>query len=251
VLADGGIEVTAAALHTVMTDAEYEVAREKLRATYGDSRAEAGARFEQALATLFHRSGWTQEKLAEKEGKDRRYTGRLLCFGRFLNFGPMGPNPELALTERKFRDYWDQTTGDERGRFREVLRLIKSSIPGRKLNVASKIIEHFADGKWHSLDAIAEKIDAPRKDIEHTFALMIGKPRNYKAKCEKKPVGKSFSYRLFKQHRAIAASELLEKLAPIVKGLEEQGRRNMVTVSLTAVAVFAGQLRKLLDEWTE
>ena len=36
-------------------------------------RAEAGARFEQALATLFFRSGWTQEKLAEKEGKSQHW----------------------------------------------------------------------------------------------------------------------------------------------------------------------------------
>jgi hypothetical protein len=33
---------------------------------------------------LFHRSGWTQEGLAKKEGKSQRHIGRMLCFGLLL-----------------------------------------------------------------------------------------------------------------------------------------------------------------------
>jgi hypothetical protein len=88
------------------------------------------ATHEQALAALFHRSGWTQEELAKKEGRERRYIGRQLVFGRFLSFGPMGPNLESTpknLTERKFRSYWEQTdkSPNERSRFMRVLELIK------------------------------------------------------------------------------------------------------------------------------
>jgi hypothetical protein len=72
---------------------------------------------------LFHRSNWTQEQLAKKEGKSQRHIGRLLCFGRFLSFSPMGLNAETApknLTERRFRSYWERAPscgGNERQRF--------------------------------------------------------------------------------------------------------------------------------------
>jgi len=236
-------------LHSVMTEAEYEAARAEVRATYGDSAAEAGARFEQELAKLFYRSGWTQEKLAEKEGKTQSYLGKMLRFGRFLNFSPAGLIPETALTEWRFRKFWDKTEGDERDRFKTVARLLAEDVPGRHKNVAPKIIDHFDDGKWHKVDAIAEKLDMPLADVEQAVSLMISKPKNYKAKCEQRHRGKEV--RIFPADRMVSSTELIEKLAPIVKGLEEQGRKNMVTMSVTVVAVLAGQLRKLLDEWTE
>jgi hypothetical protein len=52
-----------------MKESAYDQERARLRGLYGDSRKEAGARFEQALAKLFHVSGWTLEELARKEGK--------------------------------------------------------------------------------------------------------------------------------------------------------------------------------------
>jgi hypothetical protein len=50
-----------------MPEEVYERERTRLREIYGDSSKEAGARFEQELAKLFYRSGWTQEELAKKE----------------------------------------------------------------------------------------------------------------------------------------------------------------------------------------
>jgi hypothetical protein len=95
-----------------MTDAEYEAERARLRETYGDSKKEAGVRYEQALAVLFHRSGWTQEKLAKKEGKSPSRIVRLIQFGRFLNLCGARTNPDSLpnnLTETKFRTYWERT----------------------------------------------------------------------------------------------------------------------------------------------
>jgi hypothetical protein len=47
-----------------MTMTEYDQERSKLAA----ERKYAGAHFDQQLAKLFYRSGWTQEQLATKEG---------------------------------------------------------------------------------------------------------------------------------------------------------------------------------------
>ena len=70
---DKMLQAPASHIHGVMTDAEYEQAKAEFLATYGASNAEAAALRDQALAKLFARSGWTQEKLAEKEGKSRQW----------------------------------------------------------------------------------------------------------------------------------------------------------------------------------
>ena len=92
-----------------------------LRQAYGDSRTDAGARFEQELARLFWPSGWTQEELAKKEGKSQRWVSYRLLFGRFLGFSTSCSIPQdpafLKLTEGRFRDYWsrtDETESNER-----------------------------------------------------------------------------------------------------------------------------------------
>jgi hypothetical protein len=54
-----------------------------LRATYGDTSKQAGALADQALAALFVRSVWTQERLAAVEGKKKSYCG----------FAPKRPHP--------------------------------------------------------------------------------------------------------------------------------------------------------------
>jgi hypothetical protein len=65
-----------------------------LRATYGDTSKRAGALADQALAALFVRSVWTQERLAAAEGKKKSYIGYRLVFGRFLAFSTAVENPE-------------------------------------------------------------------------------------------------------------------------------------------------------------
>ena len=58
-----------------MTDVEYDAERQRIRATYGDTKGEAGARFEQELSRLFAVAkgrGWNQEDLAKKEGKTQQ-----------------------------------------------------------------------------------------------------------------------------------------------------------------------------------
>jgi hypothetical protein len=118
-----------------MTDAQYEKERTELRETYGDNRRQAGVRWEQELAKLFARTGWTTEELAAKEGKTYNFVMKQLRFGRFLNFGTTVPNVESLLSnlpERRFRRYWQRTCDgsgtrksyNERQRFTEVQRLL-------------------------------------------------------------------------------------------------------------------------------
>lgn len=64
---------------------------------YGTSRAEAGNRCELELARLLIRSGWTQEDLATRLGKNPGWVSRRLLFGRYLTFLPNGKTAENSL----------------------------------------------------------------------------------------------------------------------------------------------------------
>jgi hypothetical protein len=249
-----------------MTDAEYEAERARI----APDKAAAGIRWEQALAGLFHRSGWTQEKLAKKEGKGQQYVSRLLVFGRFL--AVLGNTPiGVNLAEGRFRGFWDRTAhlDHERLRFAEVRKMIEidaAAEADEKADEADEadgprasprgypkaIVEKFADGKWHSLPVIAKHLDASDKEAKAALAHMVKAKRGQgDARTETKRVGTVEHYRLFRNTRLISSAELIEKLAPIVEKLEKEGRKNQVTMSVMTVAVLATQLRKLLTEWAE
>jgi hypothetical protein len=241
-----------------MTEAEYTAAREKLRALYGDNSIEAAAKRDQALAILFARSNWTQEELAEKEGKSQSWIQYRLRFGRFLHFTTVVVKFESVpsnLTEGRFRSFWEQTekeNGKEEQRFRAVLKLLQAEpiMAPRRPPIGNKIKEQFADGKWHNLDVIAKKIEADPDHVRETLDG-ISKNQTYGCKAEKKRVGPGFAYRVFKMDRAISSAELSEKLLPIIKALEAEGKASPAAASPANVAILAHKLRKLLDDWTE
>jgi transcriptional regulator with XRE-family HTH domain len=244
-------------LHGRMNESAYDAERARLRELYGDSRQEAGARFEQALALLFHRSGWTQEELAKKEGKSRTWIVYRLCFGKFLNFVTVVTNSDLTpnnLTERRFRGYWEQTEGGtERIRFQAVIKLMQADVTltaGRRDKIGEGIKQYFADGKWHSLNRIAKKLDADIAHVDETVRR-IRRNQTYKCKAEMKDVGTEPHCRIFKLDRTISSAEIAERLTPILEGLETEGRKNSVTMSVATVARLAGLLRHLLNEWSE
>ena len=85
---------------------------------------------DQALAKsftkLFERTGWTQGKLAEREGRPTAWVTFRLRFERFLRFAETVSLP-ADLTERHFRALWAQTdknTREEELRFRQVVKLL-------------------------------------------------------------------------------------------------------------------------------
>lgn len=241
-----------------MSEAEYDAERAKLRAAYGDTAGEANGRREQELAALFYRSGWTQEELAEKEGMSRQWVLQRVLFGRFLDFATVVANVETTpknLTERKFRSYWERTdkSFNERGRFVEVLKLIKEDVAVRADNrpkIGQIIVDQFADGKWHKEKTIAQAADSTE---EHVFSTLhnMKKLGSYNCSAEWKTVGTHREYRLFKQGKMLNSIELIAKLTPIIEGLEVQGRKHVATFSVLTVATLARELRNLLDEWAE
>ena len=249
-----------------MSAADYERERTALRETYGDSSTEAAAKRDQALAKLFYRSGWTQEDLAKRESKSQKWIDFHMRFGRFLNFSTTVLNPEnqpftppVNLTERRFRLYWERTDkseGNERARFLAVARLMQEEtrlllVQPRRHKIGPMLVEQFGDGEWHSLAAMIEAVEAPEEHVVETLRTMQALRGTYGARCERKKVGTSYSYRIFRQTRTISSAELKTKLTPLIKELKAEGKKNMATMSPATVAHLAGWLQKLLDEWTE
>jgi hypothetical protein len=241
-----------------MTEQQYEKERAKIAPTKRNAMNERAVRWEQQLAMLFCRSGWTIEQLVAKEGKSKSNIGRLMQFGRFLNFSQTWENTENLpgnLNENRFRVYWDRTekgNGNERVHFRAVLELMRSETilcrPRSHLKLGPPIREQFADGKWHAFETIAASIEGPQEIVRASLNQMY-KTGSYGVKAERKLVGTEMHYRIFPQDKTVSVKELKEKLAPIIKELMLQGRANMATVSPPTVLYNAGKLQKLLDEW--
>jgi predicted ArsR family transcriptional regulator len=122
--------------------------------------------------------------------------------------------------------------------------------PQQRFSIGKELKEQFADGKWHRLSNIAHKLDHDEDRARRTLDGML-KNQTYGCKVEKKKVGQHVEYRIFSLDKTISSTELIEKLTPILKGLEAEGAKNMATMSPGTVAYLAGQLRRLLEEWTE
>lgn len=260
-------------IHGHMSKQDYDRERAKLRGLYGDSRKEAGARFEQALARLFNISGWTLAELAERERKGKAYISYQLIFGRFLGFYDLSTSggqtekgaiePPIGLTERRFRHFWNQTEGgagssggNERIRFREVLRLIEedAAIPKVKdksgKELGKRIATRFADGKWHDIEVIAKLMGVPFEDAEAVLENIRHK-KSFQRRAEKKEVKNTRHWRLFPLEKQVSTLELAERLADPLKNLAEQGNANMATMSPQTVAYWTAMIRQMLKEFIE
>jgi hypothetical protein len=240
-----------------MTEDEYDRERANLRSTYSDSSVEAVAKRDQALAILFGRSGWTEERLTKKEGVAHQWVSYRMCFGRFLNFASSLAEPESLpknLSAKRFLDIWEQQTvqkeRNERIRFQQVLKIMRSEsiAAARRPSIGKSIKEKFADGKWHPLNTIVEGVGADKKHVLDTINGM-SKNGYFGCKVERKRVGTHTEFRIFKENKRISLDELVEKLTPIIKDLKAEGRKNMATMSPATVGYLAGMLEKLVEEW--
>jgi len=251
-------------LHNRMTLDEYRAERQRLREIHGDDAKEANGRREQELALLFDRSGLTQEELAAEEGQGRQFISYRLVFGRFLNFASADASAEklpASLTEYKFRQFWKQTdkADNDRKRFLDVLATIQSApvvLAGRSqrnTGLTQKIVDEFADGKWHAEETIYNHFDEEDPEAVKGSLTILKKPSRGAAgaRAEHEKRGSRQYIRLFKQEKMISNHEIKEKLAPLIKGLKEEGKKNMATMSPGTVAQLAALLQRHLDEWSE
>lgn len=247
-----------AAVHHLhkMTADQYQAERQQIEATYGANASEANGLREQALAALYHRTGWTQVELAKVEGKSQQRVAQWLRFGSFLAFTTGGSNvqkPPRNLTERRFRSYWEHTTGsNERQRFAEVLRLIEDDTrigkpTSKKPEVGRAIVDKFADGKWHGEQTIKAHVDAPPEDVDAVLDTMRAKG-TYGVQCERRQAGKTHQYRIVKGGgKRIDAAALIQELRPLLDGLYAEGKKNPAHISGGEVQTLAGRIEKLIE----
>lgn len=254
-----------------MSATEYERQRKEIDATYPKGgkgqKVNINALRDQALAQLAHRSGWTQEQLAEVEGVSQQQIARRMRFGRFLEFTPTGSNSEKPadlwlhdITERKFRGFWEQTEKqDERMRFRAVAALIRdhtrivSTVPtgARPTNVVSK----YADGKWRTIEVMAKGLGIDPETQTEVFAAFRKSLKDARARqngntrWESRKYGTTMQYRILKGGgRKIDSSHLQSEIAPILQELKAEGKKNMATACPPNVLELALKLEKLIRE---
>ena len=87
------------------------------------------AKRDQAFAELFYRSGWTQEQLAEREGKSTSWVSCRLRLGRVLAYVMNSTDLEISLTGGRFRGFLEKTdkTDEDNTRFDAVIRRMRRS----------------------------------------------------------------------------------------------------------------------------
>lgn len=266
--------MTAASLHQIgeMTEAEYDAERARIRALYGEGGREASALADQALCAFFRRSGWTQERLAQKEGKSQNWVCYRIRFGAFLENITAVINPDLppilkALTERKFRGYWERTSGtNDYQRFAAVQRelladlaLSKSHV--NKPKVLGKAIASLADdGVWHYLPFVvahAQKVCAALDPpvpvrVDDVAAVLEGmrKRGTHGVLAKKEKGAKGARFLIVRAGRTIKLDALMEDLGPILEALKVEGEKSVAKIVPATVAHLAGQLEQLIEKWS-
>ena len=170
-----------------LSERQYDARRKRIRDEYETSMNRAGAKRDRELSYLFVQSGWTQQRIAEKEGRSREWVCKRLRFGRFIDFlGTTVPNGEklpVDLSERKFRGFWESTASQkqcakmsEEEKFQaifdsdewQVQFAIEPPFPTNDL-----IAEHCCDNRYRTREEICDEIDAP-EDFETRMANAIG-----------------------------------------------------------------------------
>ena len=235
-----------------MSGADYDRERQRIANTYGDSRTDAGTRWEQALAKLFWECGWTQDEIALRERKSQKWVDQRTRFGRFLFYAAnstTGTNVE-NLTERAFRAYWDQTGGSDIRRFGQIAEMLSTGRVTNRNMLMDQIRGLYSNGKWHSTEAIAARIGKDKDEVERTLAGAASRGhRRYR--IERRRRGRDFQYCIYPMDKTVSTVELTEKLGPIILQLKAEGRKNMATIAIAKIADIAAELQIMLDDWTK
>jgi hypothetical protein len=256
--------------HNLMSDAEFDKRRTDLGA---DDKAEAGIRFEQNLSILYAESGWSQQKIAEREEASQSHVSRHILFGHFLShLTPTGVNNVAPkLTERLFREFWVETEGSEEQRYEEVADMVakhEESI-ARAIGKAVKEGNKTRDGKWRSFHATVARILEDAEEVggadefhAERYLRRIIRSQPAHTKLERKKMGRgadrekkeTSKYRLFpasQAERVVSVEELTERLGPELDLLETQGKEHTVKMDPSAVLHSTLKIRKMIEEWSQ
>ena len=146
----------------------------------------------------------------------------------------------------------DHNSAERASQMSEVptLKLTRKRKRPSRLDLGKRIKAQFGDGKWHLFETIVITTEAPVKNVWSTLDHMW-RSGTYKTKCDRKKVGKEYHFRLSPRDKQISVHELIEKLTPILKELEVQGRANAATMSPPTVRIMTAKIQKLLEEWAE
>ncbi len=129
------------------------------------TRSSDDAYRDQEFAKAYQESGLSQEEIAKVHGCSRVTICCRLRFGSFLEWLVTSGNtlPLKRLTERRFRRYWEQTSGlGEEPRFKRVLESLLN--PWRPNDVARRIVESVRKGRggqWFTPEEMAEQHGIP------------------------------------------------------------------------------------------
>jgi hypothetical protein len=202
-------------MSAALTEAEYDLAR-------------AGVSDAEGLRELFRRSGWTQQRIATKEKHTQSWVSRIV---RGENVRPHNHSgvPRTKLTKRQ----------------RGVL--------------VHQVIAAYIDGHWHQPIDVANQTGLERRQVIDALKW-IRASRALDLRIERRSIrqgwrtgGERFEFKIVpvSKIKTVSLDELTEKLAPIIKGLELEGRKHYVEMVPTVVLGLAIRLQRLLDEWAQ
>jgi hypothetical protein len=230
---------------------------------YAGLRESADVYRDQEMARLFGECGWTQEKIAAKLGRRQSRVSQMLCFGRFLDFITSG-DTHANLTERRFREHWNRTSGKEADRFAQVAHVLEHGIPHGieamidKPGISAAVVECLQDGKWYTIKQITATVEESLIGV--TENQVTGSVRAIRRtppagkKIEAKPIGRMHQYRMVKRKGGGSATpieeatlEIYEQVQPFIEQLRHWGNSSRWEQAPSALLQIAERLERLFE----
>ena len=242
-------------LQTMLTQEQFDARWTHINEQREAKQESVDGWFDQHAAALFEKSGWTQQRIADKVGMSRQRVTQLLLFGRFLGFATSGsklqkPGFEVDitsnLTERRFREYWEATEKQpkEEHRFCEVAKMIGAKVRTRK----DKVLATCADGKFHTLDRIAEIAEITEDEARATIQYLNRKPSDVRVETNGSKTNPKYKLKRG-SGKKIDLTHVWEEIEPFLQDLERQGKcESAAEYAPKVILIAVHQLRKKLEE---
>jgi len=236
----------------MMSMAEFEAEKARLLTQYGSTSREAGQRRAQELARLYARSKWTVRAIAEIQQQSYKTIDFQVRFGRFLLL--CTNCTQTGLTEGRFRQLWLQTdkTATEDARFAAVAALLAEAQAAPRSDarqLGKSIVAHFADGKWHRVQEIAEQLQTDVQTVMPLLDRMVAQGL-YKTHTERRPSAHEMaSYRIVKGgNKTINLTAFYAETKPILDEMQQLISGHHVHFSQEVMGVLFTRFRQKIDQ---